>query len=144
MLKKAIIDASSIIYMMKADFLHQVASSIELHSLSEIIAETGYSNIDIKILTGCSIGKSNDQMLIFCALESGWPVISEDKKILSTMERNEIPYFNSLIILNYLLFKNQISVADHSVYFRRLKEHAWYSPYVWDFGKTIFKKITGS
>ncbi len=40
-LKMALIDASSVIYMMKSGFFQEAASTVDLYSLPEIIAETG-------------------------------------------------------------------------------------------------------
>jgi hypothetical protein len=80
-------------------------------------------------------------MLIACALERKWPVISEDKKILMHMKREGIPYFNALMMLNFLLLEERLDLEEHSMYFRRLVQFARYSPEVLEYGKMIYTAI---
>lgn len=138
---KALIDASSIIYMQKAGFFMELASSLNLYSLQEILAETGFGDLKINRLACNSTSLPNDQKFIACALVHRFPVISEDKKILSHMKKEKIPYFNALMMLNFLLFRERISVKSYSMYFERLKHFAWYSSYVLEFSIDIYSAI---
>ena len=141
-LNRALIDASSIIYMHKAGFFTILADTVNLYSPPEIVAETGYNNLHIRPVTCTSNSLSNDQKLITAALELKWPVISEDRNILLHVEKAEHPYFNALMMLNFLLFRNRIDLRSYAIYVERLKQHAWYSPHVWEYGKNIYNTIT--
>jgi len=140
-LSRALIDASSIIYMHKAGFLTILADTVSLYSPPEIVAETGYNDLDIRPVACTSNSLSNDQKLITAALKLRWPVISEDRNVLLRTERANLPYFNSLMMLNFLLFKKRIDPKTHAIYFDWLKQYARYSPYVWEFGKDIYNTI---
>jgi hypothetical protein len=137
----ALIDASSIIYMHKAGFLTELADTMNLYSLPEIVAEAGFTDLNIRLVTCTSSSSSHDQKLLTIALKLRWPVVSEDKSILLHMQRSKLPYFNSLMMLNFLLFRKRIDLKSHAVYFKRLKKFAWYSPQVWEFGKNIYNAI---
>jgi hypothetical protein len=137
-LKSAVIDASSIIYMRKAGFLNDLAAEIRLLSPTPVINETGYLDLPIKPIERVNSAQSNDQLLVAYSLSHQIPVISEDKKILMRIKRAHRPYFNSLMMLNFLLFRKKISAGNHRVYFRRLIDFAWYSPAVLAYSKTIF------
>lgn len=140
-LSRALIDASSIIYMHKAGFLRELANTVNLYSPPEIIKEAGFHDLNIKPVACSSNPPANDQKLITAALTLRWPVISEDKNILLHMRRANFPYFNSLMMLNFLLFRGRIDLKTHAIYFERLKQCARYSPYVWEFGKNIYNTI---
>ena len=140
-LNRAIIDASSIIYMHKAGFFTELANTLRLYSPPEIIAETGFNDLNISSLAFTSNSLSNDQKLITAALKLRWPVISEDGNILLHMRRAELPYFNTLMMLNFLLYRKRIDPKSHAMYFERLKQYARYSPYVWECGKDIYNTI---
>lgn len=140
-LSRALIDASSIIYMHKAGFLTVLADTVSLYSPREIVAETGFNDLNIRPVACTSKCLSNDQKLITAALKLRWPVISEDGNILLHMRRAELPYFNSLMMLNFLLYRKRIDLKSHAMYFERLKQYARYSPYVWEYGKNICNAI---
>lgn len=140
-LGRALIDASSIIYMHKVDFLAALADTLSLYSPREIVAETGFHDLNIRPVACTSKRLSNDQKLITAALKLRWPVISEDRKVLLRTERANLPYFNSLMMLNFLLYRKRINPKSHAMYFDRLKQYARYSPHVWEFGKNIYNAI---
>jgi hypothetical protein len=127
--------------MHKAGFLAELANTINLYSPAEIVAETGFDDLNIMSVAGDSNSLSNDQKLINTALKLRWPVISEDGNILLHMQRAKLPYFNSLMMLNFLLFRRRIHLKSHALYCERLKQYAWYSPHVWEFGKNIYNAI---
>ena len=65
-------------------------------------------------------------------------MISEDKKILRAMQRAEAPYYNSLMMLNFLLFSQKIDDAGYRRYYSTLQNIARYSETVWKFGRDIY------
>ena len=136
-LNKVLIDASSIIYMDRAKFLMLLASSIRLFSIQEILTETGPVSKRIKPLIYNKTASSNDQKLVSCALELDHPVISEDKKILMAMKRAGRPFFNSLMMLNFLLYRRRIQNQQYIQYHLALKKFARYSDDIWDYGAAV-------
>ena len=140
-LDKALIDASSIIYIDRADFLATLASSIKLFSIPEILAETGPVSGNIKPLIYNKSSSSNDQKLISCALDLSLPLISEDKKILMAMKRAEKSFFNSLMMLNFLLYHRRIQHQQYIQYHLALKKFARYSDDIWQYGAKILAAV---
>ena len=140
-LDKALIDASSIIYAEKADFLELLASSVQLFSIPEILAETGPVTGRIKALACKEASSSNDEKLVSCALHYELPVISEDKKILAAMKRARRPFFNALMMLNFLLYHQKIQDPQYFQYHRALKKFARYSDDIWQYGAQIHTAI---
>lgn len=140
-LRKAFIDASSIIYMYGAGFLEEVGMAVKLYSPQGVIEETGYMGLPVCPVTCPMEIPCNDQKLIVCALAEGTPVISEDKKILSRMDKGGVPYFNALMMLHFLLFREVVTVERHIKYFRKLKRSAWYSQSVLEFSEKVYHAI---
>jgi len=140
-LDKALIDASSIIYANKADFLKMLSATLKLFSIREILSEVGSVSDSIKPLTHTENSLSNDQKLIACALHFGLPVISEDKKILMAMKSARRPYFNSLMMLNFLLYRQTIDDRQYDRYHLALKQFARYSDEIWKYGAKIHAAI---
>ncbi|MDY7032426.1 MAG: hypothetical protein SVY10_11050 [Thermodesulfobacteriota bacterium] len=140
-LRKALVDASSIIYMHKAGFFSELVMEVKLYSPQEVLDETGYESLQVIPIPCIGHAESNDQKLILCALERRLPVISDDKKILLHMKKEKIPYFNALMMLNYLVFKKRVDAESYGIYFKRLTSFAWYSPQVLEFEKNIYNTI---
>jgi hypothetical protein len=136
-INKALIDASSIIYIDRADFLEILASVINLFSIQEILCETGPVSQRVKPLVYDETAASNDEKLIACALDRGLPIISEDKKILMAMKRANRPFFNSLMMLNFLLYRGRIQNRQYARHYQALKNFARYSDDVWQYGAKI-------
>ena len=57
------------------------------------------------------------------------------------MEKENIPYFNALMMLHFLLFKRKVDPKSHSFYQKRLKSIARYSPYVNEYASKVFKSV---
>ncbi|MEE4265748.1 MAG: hypothetical protein V2I56_23880 [Desulfobacteraceae bacterium] len=141
-LKKALIDTSSIIYSQKAGFFSTLSRTIQLYSIPEVISETEKQVPGVVLLQHCgSSSLSTDQKLISCALENNLAMISEDKSILTAMQRAEAPYYNSLMMLNLLLFSHRIDDESYRHYYRALEKFARYSEAVWEFGGDIYKAV---
>jgi hypothetical protein len=136
-LSKALIDASSIIYSNRAGFLDILASEIKLQSVSDILAEAGSASNQIDPLFYQDSSLSNDQKLISCALNLALPVISEDKKILQALKRTRKPYYNSLMMLNFLLYRKRIEIQEYDQYRQALQKFARYSDEVWNYGAKL-------
>jgi hypothetical protein len=136
-LTKALIDASSIIYSHKAGFLNLLQAELELVATSEVITEAGPDATGIGIIHCHTKSMSVDDMLLYCAEHYSLPVISEDKKILAKLKRTDLPYFNVLMMLNYLCYVDAIDRRQYLKYHTALRVFAWYSPKIWAYGNSV-------
>jgi hypothetical protein len=141
-LKKALIDTSSIIYVQKAGYFDALAGTIQLYSIPEVISEFKTHAAGVTLIHPQeSPSLSTDQKLIACALENELAMISEDKRILRAMGRARAPYYNALMMLNFLLFSQKIDDEGYRRYYSALENIARYSEPVWKFGKDIYTAV---
>lgn len=140
-LEKVLIDASSIIYIQKTGFLLELANTVSLFTLTEILKETGFKNLPIQLVKEKMSASNNDQKFVECAKKKKMAVVTEDKKIIKEIKKENLPYFNALMMLNFLIYKDQINREQHTIYFRRLKQFAWYSSEVYEYSRNVFDKI---
>jgi len=141
-LKKIIIDTSSIIYFQRINIWENVSEVVTIFTIPEILKEYGYPLPDINIIESKNIQGDNDRKLIFQASKFKIPLVSEDKKILREMKKRNIPFFNTLMILNFLYFKNKINNREYVFYLEELKNIAFYNEEVWKFGKKVYNKLS--
>ena len=144
LLKKAMIDASSIIYARKAGFISILQDNLELITIPEVIAEAGEDADNIPPMHCAVITKTVDEKFVQCALQNDLPVISEDKKILTLVKKTHLPYFNALMMLNFLSFIEAIGQKQYSRFYASLHKIAWYSPKIWAYGDRIRSVIENS
>jgi hypothetical protein len=88
-LHTAIIDSSSIIYMQKAGYLPIVSDLIHLLTITSVYSETGFTSGIQLIESAFQDGMATDEQIITLAIKSGYPVISEDKRILLQLKKKE-------------------------------------------------------
>jgi hypothetical protein len=136
-LTKALIDASSIIYSHKAGFFNLLRAKLELVTTPEVIAEAGADAESIGLIDCHTKSMSVDEKLIYCAEKYNLPVISEDKKILLKLKSTNLPYFNVLMMLNYLVYIDAIDRYQYLQFYTSLQSFAWYSPKIWAHGKSV-------
>ena len=141
-LKSAIIDTSSIIYMKNIRIFDLIANQIKLMVPEQVVSELGYDleNIEITKVNKIFPGKT-DNIIFETAKWYNYTIISEDKMILQQAEKANLPYFNTLMMLNFLYFKNRISESEYLCYAQKLKSVARYSHMVWEYGNTVFDVI---
>ena len=111
-LSVALVDASSIIYMVKAGFFELAAENLELHSTQQVIEETGYQRIRVRTLE--AIDLPPDRSLLHYAERLKWPVITEDKGIIKDLQARQLRFFNALLVLEYLSFRKLLGPEDYS------------------------------
>ena len=136
-LRKAFIDASSINYARKAGFLETLQAALPLCTIPEILEEVGIEAGKIEIIQCIQPTLTNDARLVLCAIDRQLPLISEDKQILMRMKRANLPYYNALMMLNWLLFNRNIDQEDYARYYSKLREIARYSEQIWKYGEKI-------
>jgi hypothetical protein len=141
-LKKALIDTSSIIYVQKAGYFDVLAGTIQLYSIPEVVSESKTHVAGVTLIHPSeSPSLSTDQKLVSCALENKLAMISEDKRILRAMRRAQAPYYNALMMLNFLLFTKKIDDDGYRRYYSALENIARYSEAVWEFGRLIYAAV---
>ena len=140
-LHEACIDASSLIYTQKSGFLAELQHALTLYTVPTVLAETGIAMDSICLIDTIEGTLSSDDQLIQCALTRQLPVISEDKHILLTIQRAGVPYYNALMMLNWLFFKGIVGQAHYDDSIRLLRTFARYSEQVWQYGATVHEFI---
>lgn len=140
-LREASVDASSIIYMLKCGLLGKTASHIKLYCSPPVAAETGWPGLPVTQVMPKGRFSTNDESVVLLGEEMNIPVISEDKKLLMAAERKGLRYFNTLMILNWLLHISAIDEKEYGEYYRELLKTARYSREVLDYAEEIRKKI---
>ena len=134
------VDASSIIYMLKVGILGYVAAEIKLIASKQIINEVGWPRLPISPFE-VSEEITNDQTVVELAKQKGVSVLSEDLEVLKNAGMQNLPYYNTLMVLNYLLFKGRISLSEYPEYLNRLIEISHYSKDVLTYGSELNKLI---
>lgn len=121
----AAVDASSIIYMLKAGFLGLLGHTIRLVTIEAIRDETGWQPPEVEVRWEPSLkhgepgvcppgpgpeaeALSNDERLLRFAAASRLPVVSEDRGLLEEAEGRGIDYYNSLMMLLLLRYRKRI------------------------------------
>lgn len=85
--------------------------------------------------------KDTDRHLVETAKYLQVPVISEDKKILMHANRGNLPFFNTLMIMNFMIYKNVISMAEYQAGLDLLQEEAYYDAFIFEYGKMVLERI---
>ena len=133
---EAVVDSSSLIYAEKSGFLNQFTETLRLISIEEVVAETGFFDLDSRLaLVPSPSGIGTDAKLVKCAEERKLPLISEDRAILMTCLRIAIPNYNALLLLTLMLLRGSVSSRDFSHFEARLLQVAHYHPEVIRFGR---------
>ncbi len=142
-LNRICIDASSMIYHLKTGLLGSLAAETELVSTPQVIAEVGWPHLPVKPLEldREQEGVSNDESLLILARREGLPVLSEDKEILESCREEGREYYNTLMMLNFLLLRGRIQDEEYPEYLSRLKDCAHYGEKVMNYGHEIYLEI---
>ena len=141
-LKEAFIDTSSLLYMEKSSFLPLVAEEITLRVVPGVCLEYGPGYLPCIIYYNPqSTAGSTDMTIHAACLETGLPLISEDKRLLNRTARAGLPYFNSLMMLIFLVYKGAVTDDKFLFYYGRLNEIARYKNTIWEFGAAVVRDI---
>ncbi len=145
-LSQAIIDTSSLIYLQEIDLLAVTGWWIKLWTVPGVVREFGAAAAEcpihvIDINNSADWTDSTDDMLCRAAAYRQMPIISEDRQILMRAKKANLPYFNTLMVLNFLLYKNAINLLEYQAILDRLKATARYSAKIYEFGAQVFAEI---
>ncbi|MBB6478584.1 hypothetical protein [Spirochaeta isovalerica] len=131
------IDASSIIYMLKIGIFGYAAAEITFFACPCILEEVGWPGLPVNIVPEPQEIMTNDETVLYVSRQKNIPLMSEDLEILAEADKKSIPYFNTLMILNYLLLRGRVTRKEYPEYYERLKEISRYSREVLDYGEKI-------
>ena len=140
-LQSAVIDSSSIIYLEKTGCLNVATQILNLYTIKSVILEIGFCPPNISVLTDTFEG-STDTLLVLSAHTHNYAIISEDRGVLRKAQKACLPFFNALMVLNYMYFQNVVSADEYKIYINRLRSVARYSEQVWEYGRMVFNEIT--
>jgi len=140
-LQAACIDASSLIYCSKIGLLDLLQQSLRLYTLPEIIAETRFQHLNLTLIPSTPSESGADQKLFFCAIQQQLPLISEDKQLLRQAEQHGLHYYNTLMMLNFLLYQRLMAQEEYHAYLNKLRPIARYSPAIWHYGAQVYELI---
>ncbi len=140
-IKELSIDASSMIYLLKTGLLGSLGAEISLVTTKPVFNEVGWSKLPVKVIEIECEGMSNDQSLLFLAEKRWISILSEDLEILQSAKKKGLNYYNTLMMLNYLLLKGRILPDEYPVYLDRIKEISHYSSNVLVYGEKIYKAV---
>ena len=143
-LRAALIDASSVIYTLKAGFFEILLKSLSLYSPVEIIRELGDDAAAIAPAACPAAEGSNDKALVQCAAVLALPIISEDKGIITAARKADIPAYNAIMMLNFLLWKRRLATEEFTLFRDRLKSIVWYAPEIWEYADAVQAEIASS
>ncbi|HRX15815.1 MAG TPA: hypothetical protein P5123_05845 [Spirochaetota bacterium] len=137
-LSSFIIDTSSLIYMQKISVMKMVTKIYNIKAPLSVINEFGSCPEGI---TTVDINLSADDDIIACADQFGLPVCSEDKRVLLHASRDNIDYYNTIMILVSMRTKNIITKQEFGQYITGLRSNAHYSNKVWDYAQKLIDTV---
>ncbi|MFP4483280.1 MAG: hypothetical protein ACOCYG_05880 [Spirochaetota bacterium] len=143
----AVVDTSSIIYMIKAGFLERLAFSVDLIAPPEVAAETGWPRLPVRtvataidpLVTG--VTATPDDAVLALARDRRIPVISEDRELLLRAEEAGMPYYNALMMLNLLADRGRCNAEEYALFRNRLEEIGRYSREVLAFAADVARVL---
>jgi hypothetical protein len=147
-LDEAVIDACSIIYLLKTGVFESLAVRLNLITTDDVYAETGWPldgnkpRLPLSLFPASPQARSNDHGLFLLAQERHLPLISEDKEVLILAQKAELPYYNSLMLLLYLYHKGILNEEEFLLYRERLLGEAHYGKVVIERGEEFFRLLT--
>lgn len=149
-LNAACIDASSMIVCNKAGILDDLAACCKLHTVADVLAETGYHDAPVSVAPpaaapdpppGLDGPAAPDDRLLHAALRAQLPLISEDRELLLRFAASGLPYFNALMMLEYLLLRGRLSSRDYPRAARLLRRASRYSDTVLAFAQDVHLEV---
>jgi len=140
-LHSCLIDTSSLIYLNRLGVTAKLGSCLNLITIPEVAGEFGILPDYIRLLTFDVSVSLVDKKLLACAIHFHWPVISEDRDLLKQLHKQGLPYFNTLMMLYFLLLKEMISPMDCRALQGQLKTFARYGSTIWTYGQNLDRLI---
>jgi hypothetical protein len=147
LLQQAIIDTSTLIYLDSIGLLECASRCIHLMTIPEVQKEfgdkPGFAHIEV-VETGERIDNktdSADELIVKAAIQMNLPVLSEDKGVLMNARKKGLKYYNTLMILNFLLYRGEVQPVGYDRYLKKLKRVAHYGKGIYEVGRILHEDI---
>lgn len=141
-LRRCILDSSSAIYMRKAGFLELLGATLELVTIPGVIEETGFTDMPVSLLEPeRPVAAETDSIIVAESAARSLPVITEDRKMMLRLDAAKVPFFNSLMMLHLLLFREKLDPFAHEMHYTRLLAVCRYSDRVLAYGREVFQAV---
>lgn len=156
-LEAAAVDASSMIYMLKAGFLGYAAAEVKFYTVGPVAREVGWPELPVRIadlrrggeipwtpeaveVAEAFVGRGkhgNDELLLELAAGRDIPVLSEDHRVHERASEEGIRHYNALLLLALLRMRDRIPPPDYEEYFELLRAVGRYSAGVLAFARAV-------
>lgn len=134
-MESAVTDTSSLILLEKSGLLPPLSRLLRLVTVYQVWEEYEAGSDNGKFPAGIDLieGPNEagaDEGVLLAARRKGLPLLSEDRKLLLRAEKAGIPYYNALMMLEFVLSRGGMDPADYENRKTRLLASARYSPRV--------------
>ena len=156
-LSAAAIDASSMIYMLKAGFFGYAAAELDFFTAGPVAAEVGWPQLPVRIVDlrrggevpwtpdtveipeayVDSTHRTNDELLLDLARRRGLALVSEDRGLLERAAEAGRRHYNALLLLALVHRRGRLDRAEYAEYADRLEQIGRYSSEVVSFARAV-------
>lgn len=156
-LERAAVDASSIIYMLKAGFFGYVAAELTLYTVGPVAREVGWPELPVRIadlrrggevpwtpetidVAEAFVGRGkhgNDELLLELGAARGLPVVSEDRRVHERAEELGLAHYNAPLMLALASARGRIDEDARAEYFAELSRIGRYGTGVLAFARAV-------
>lgn len=142
-LKAVVVDSSSIIYLSKSQFLDDVAGEIRMITIPQVVDETGIRGLPVIVVEPPSIEDvtETDRLLVAAAARQKKPMLSEDRAILLTCQREGMEYYNAYNMLVMLWMRGVIGENEFRLREEKLLEVSHYGKFVIDYISSLVRHL---
>ncbi len=136
-------DTSTLIYLQRLTLLPLAAASYTLVVIQQVQEEFGMMPPGCTMYAGAPSGPA-DRAVCLAAGILQQPVLSEDKAVLLAAKREQLPYYNCLMILLALHVQQIISRSKYLEFRQQLLVFARYGSNVTSFEDKLFRALQRS
>ncbi len=140
-LTKVAIDASSLVYLDRIGLCEQMSEALSLVTVHGVREEEAPLPQKIEVRACTEDETSTDDALVACAASEQIPVVSEDKQVLLAARSKGLPFFNTLMMVNFLFFRNLLTHEELKKKIFELTKFAWYHADVFEYGDLVARMI---
>ncbi|MFP4010603.1 MAG: hypothetical protein ACLFUM_02800 [Spirochaetaceae bacterium] len=156
-LEQAAVDASSMIYMLKAGFFGYAAAELHFYTVGPVAREVGWPELPVRIADLRRGGEvrwtpetmetaeafvredkhGNDELLLELAESRTLAIVSEDHRIHERAQEVGIAHYNAPLILALVASRGRLSAAEYEECFELLRAIGYYSKDVLSLARAV-------
>jgi hypothetical protein len=133
----SVVDSSSLILMHTAGFLTYVEELMAVETVRGVIREVGPLEPDVTVVPAPDETLTVDEQVAEIARRDNCPVITEDREILERADEWDVVACNALVMLEYVLLRQRITLVEWDACRKRLLACANYHPRVVHAGQEL-------